>query len=383
MRKVASLLLFVCLFCCVFSAFAKDFEIIGDTVTAYKGETVDYSLSVNGNPGAVAFRIELGWDKETFTLVPGSVVYSDGFTGGTSIENEKIQGKLYSAWINTENVCTDGQFFNLKFSVSDKAKTGDYRIKAVITAFTDVNGVKYQPTVKGGTIKVKSKHSSGSSSQLVIPTIGETSSRDDDVVQDNKDSLSESSESEKAQHSENPFVDVTESAYYYDAVMWAVDNKITSGITEKAFEPETKCTRAQAVTFLYRFSDIKSDESEGGTAFKDVDKSAYYYLPVIWAVRNSITSGTDTYSFSPDNYITRGQLVTFLWRLAGKPEVTTAVPFSDVKSDSYYFNAVAWAVENNITSGMTDTEFCPDEFCTRGQIVTFMKRYAGILQSQN
>ena len=174
----------------------------------------------------------------------------------------------------------------------------------------------------------------------------------------------------------NPFVDVPGNAYYADAVSWAVANGITSGTTATTFSPNASCTRAQAVTFLWRAAGSPEPASTRNP-FTDVKSSAYYYKAVLWAVEKGITVGTTDTTFSPNATCTRAQIVTFLWRDSGSEAVQTAVPFEDVKRGMYYYNAVTWAVKNGITSGTTATTFSPNNDCTRAQIVTFLYRFLG------
>lgn len=172
---------------------------------------------------------------------------------------------------------------------------------------------------------------------------------------------------------QNPFVDVKEGAYYYDAVLWAVEQKITSGTSATTFSPEASCTRAQMVTFLWRAAGSPKVEN-GKNPFTDVQADAYYYDAVLWAVEKGVTSGTSATTFSPDATVTRGQTVTFLYRNAGSPEVSGTMPFTDVEADAYYAKAVQWAVQQKITTGTSETTFSPMSDCTRGQIVTFLYR---------
>ena len=170
-----------------------------------------------------------------------------------------------------------------------------------------------------------------------------------------------------------PFVDVSESAYYYDAVGWAVDNGITKGTSATLFSPGDPCTRAQMVTFLWRAAG--SPEPEGDrNPFTDVSPTAYYYDAVLWAVEQGITKGTSATTFSPTDTVTRGQTVTFLWRSAGSPEASVHSAFTDVAASAYYVTAVDWAAENGITKGTSATLFSPGDPCTRAQIVTFLYR---------
>ncbi len=170
------------------------------------------------------------------------------------------------------------------------------------------------------------------------------------------------------------FKDVKPGAYYADAVAWAVANSVTSGTSATTFSPDAGCTRGQVVTFLWRAAG--SPEPTGTkNPFKDVKSDAYYYKAVLWAVENGITSGTSATTFSPEDVCTRGQIVTFLWRANGKPTPSnTSNPFKDVKSGDYFYDAVLWAVEKGITLGTDATHFSPSDTCTRGQVVTFLYR---------
>ncbi len=170
------------------------------------------------------------------------------------------------------------------------------------------------------------------------------------------------------------FVDVATGSYYEDAVDWAVENGITKGTDDTHFSPDGICTRAQAVTFLWRAAG--SPEPETRTMpFTDIPVGSYYYDAVLWAVENGITKGTSDTTFSPNMTCTRAQIVAFLWRSEKSPAAGTANPFADVKSTAYYADAVLWAVKENITKGTTNTTFSPNADCTRAQIVTFLYRF--------
>lgn len=170
----------------------------------------------------------------------------------------------------------------------------------------------------------------------------------------------------------NPFVDVSGGAYYEDAVLWAVREGITSGTTATTFSPGASCTRAQMVTFLWRAAG--SPKASGSNPFRDVSADTYYYDAVLWAVENGITSGISADAFAPDAMVTRAQTVTFLYRAVGSPAAASGSSFSDVRGDAYYADAVSWAVEKGITSGTAAAAFSPDADCTRAQIVTFLYR---------
>lgn len=182
----------------------------------------------------------------------------------------------------------------------------------------------------------------------------------------------------------NFFVDVPADTYYYDAVLWAVENGITLGTDDIHFSPALTCTRAQVVTFLWRAAGCP--EVEIGDTFTDVVKGSYYEKAVVWAVAEGITKGTSETEFSPDATCNRGQIGTFLWRVAGSPAMLNMTaadpavsnnPFWDVSSMDYFYQAVLWAVDNGITNGTTATTFSPNAECTRAQIVTFLYRNMG------
>ena len=169
----------------------------------------------------------------------------------------------------------------------------------------------------------------------------------------------------------NFFYDVPNGAYFYEAVKWAVENGITTGVGNDLFAPEQPCTRAQIVTFLWRAAG--SPEPKTASSFTDVSASAYYAKAVAWAVENGITNGMTETTFAPDATCTRGQSVTFLYR-ALKGTASGSTNFTDVKSDAFYADAISWAVANNVTNGTSNTTFSPNADCTRAEIVTFLYR---------
>ena len=172
---------------------------------------------------------------------------------------------------------------------------------------------------------------------------------------------------------EGSFVDVAAGSYYYTPVLWAVEQGITNGLDATHFAPDATCTRAQVVTFLWRAKGCPEPKMIYNP-FSDVSSSDYYYTAVLWAVENGITTGTGGNTFAPNEGCTRKQVATFLWRAQGKPASSGSNIFTDVSPDAYYYDAVLWAVENGITSGMGNGKFAPDAACTRGQIVTFLYR---------
>ena len=170
------------------------------------------------------------------------------------------------------------------------------------------------------------------------------------------------------------FSDVQKDAYYADAVTWAVAEGITNGTGYGKFSPDKGCLRGEVVTFLWRAEGCPEPEGKENP-FTDVSPSDYFYKAVLWAVEQGITTGTGEGKFSPYHSCSRGQIVTFLWRTMGKPETTSAsASFTDVPETAYYCQPVQWAVEEKITNGMSANLFGPDKICTRGQIVTFLYR---------
>ena len=178
----------------------------------------------------------------------------------------------------------------------------------------------------------------------------------------------------KPEKPKNPFKDVSENDYFYDAVLWAVDKDITSGTSATIFDANKNCTRAEMVTFLWRAVG-KPEPTNRINPFTDVKEDSYYYKAVLWAVENGITKGTSDTTFSPNDTCTRGQTATFLYRYAGSPAVSGRNYFNDVNETDYYYDAVVWAASEGITTGTSATTFSPADFCTRGQIVTFLYRY--------
>ena len=173
---------------------------------------------------------------------------------------------------------------------------------------------------------------------------------------------------------ENPFTDVEEDDFFFDPVLWAVEKGVTTGATETTFNPNGKCQRAAVVTFLWRAAG-SPEPTITENPFTDVEEKDFFYKAVLWAVEKNITTGTSATEFSPMKECNRAQVVTFLYRAMGEPEVTsTNNPFADVKADAWYGPAVLWAVENGITNGMSANEFGVNTTCNRAQVVTFLYR---------
>lgn len=172
--------------------------------------------------------------------------------------------------------------------------------------------------------------------------------------------------------SDNPFEDIYETDYYYDEVIWAVKNKITSGVTQTMFAPRASCSRAEIVTFLWRVMGRPQAENKTHT-YKDVSENSFYYDAMLWATEKGIATGYTKEMFAPGETCTRAEIVTFIWRAMGRPEPTKNVhTFQDVVEGQYYYKPMLWAVENKITSGYTPTMFAPEVVVTRGETVTFL-----------
>lgn len=171
------------------------------------------------------------------------------------------------------------------------------------------------------------------------------------------------------------FADIGSDSAYYDAIVWALENGITTGTDATHFAPSKSCTRAQIVTFLWRAAGCPEPET-AVNPFTDVKSSSDYYKAILWAVEQDITTGTSATTFSPNAYCSRGQIVTFLWRAVGcpEPENKDMAPIVDIDIGTYYYTPVLWAIEQNITTGTDSTHFSPKRACTRAQAVTFLYR---------
>jgi hypothetical protein len=195
---------------------------------------------------------------------------------------------------------------------------------------------------------------------------------------DSTETPEEPEEPEEPDQPEEPetlvFTDVPENTWYTGAIEWAVEKGITQGTSDTTFSPLLNCTRAQVVTFLWRAAG-SPEPTTTENPFTDVVDDNDYYKAILWAAETGITEGTSETTFSPSDVCTRAQVVTFLWRANGKPDTdASAESFTDVSEGKYYSDAVAWAVEQNITDGVGDGKFAPATICNRAQVVTFLYR---------
>ena len=337
-------------------------------------ENQTYTVTFNGNGGSPANSTMTTTGKKLASLpiATRSGRYSfDGWytkkNGGTKITTATLFDKdttVYAHWTYTGS--TGGGVTTYPITVKS-AKNGD------VTA-------SHKSAAKGTTITLTVDPDKG----YVLDTLTVLDGKDKEIKLTEKNgkytftmpaSKVTVAAMFKAEQStgKNPFTDVPAGSYYEDAVIWAVDKGITTGTSATTFNPNGICTRAQAVTFLWRAAGSPEPETRA-MPFTDVPVGSYYYDAVLWAVENGITKGTSDTTFSPDATCSRAQIVAFLWRSEKSPAAGTANPFADVKSTAYYADAVLWAVENDITKGTTNTTFSPNADCTRAQIVTFLWR---------
>lgn len=317
-----------------FSSSATLYDANGALPTDYADSSFTASLSALGPVAIIDIKEETGDTEITsVTLNSSTLTLEAGKTG-------KLSATVWPASATDKSITWSSSKTDVASVSSNGTVTAKKAGTAVITA-TATNGksASCTVTVTGGTVS---------------PAPGGTTTPGDTT--------------------KNPFTDVAQGAYYYDAVQWAVGKKITSGTSATTFTPDGICTRAQTVTFLWR-SQGSPKAAGAENPFTDVSKDAYYYDAVLWAVEQGITNGTSAITFSPDATVTRGQTAAFLWRVAKQPQVDqTANPFADVTQNAYYYNAVLWAVAKEITNGTSSTTFSPDQGCTRAQIVTFLWR---------
>ena len=259
----------------------------------------------------------------------------------------------------------------------------DAVLRSYISYATPATGTKYKETWSGnfswnldGTgLTDPDGYADMSAAEILADLFGDAETQPSTPVIPSQPStpVRPSQPSQPEQPSQKGFNDVKPGDYFYDAVNWAVEKGITTGTSATTFSPNASCTRAQIVTFLWRASGSPEPKT-ASNPFTDVAANAYYCKAVLWAVENGITTGTSATTFSPDAPCTRAQGVTFLWRANGSKAASAAASFTDVASDAYYAPAVAWAAEQNVTSGVGNGLFSSDTICTRAQIVSMLYR---------
>lgn len=366
------------------------------SVTVMPGETAGIAVILDGNPGLAGWKIECRWDSNVLTLTDST--RGDTFANGMYAANSKTADSFTAIWANSAASADNGVLAVLHFAVSDSAKNGTYPIELTYSkaSTVDADGTRVPMTVENGMITVQGaseepqteetekKHVSASTPTAQADDSEQENVEDADKTAETTDTADEEQTepqpSDEASEEETVrtlrFTDVSEDDYFFDAVYWALGGGITSGISDTLFAPQSSCTRGQIVTFLWRAAE-KPHPKTKDSGFADVDSGAYYAEAVAWAKENGITSGISDTQFAPDSEVTRAQAVTFLFRAAQGTAAKQPSRFSDVPDDAYYAIAVGWAAENGVTSGVSDTQFAPDMLCTRGQIVTFLYRADG------
>lgn len=336
----------------------------GSTIAVEATSSSSVSLPVTGMVNAANNNNDVVLDLRYGDIVLTAQVMADLTDGTTSSSKVEVsitkqtssRDETISALLNTGAVVFDVSVYvgnksihsfnddlTLSFTVPNLVNIEDPHVLHILS-----DGTKeyYQPdSISGDTITVKGIRNL--STFAVIPG------------------------SEVPEEQTNPFSDVNPDSYYYDAVLWAVENGVTNGTGANTFSPDIAVSRAQMVIFLWRANG--SPEATGANPFTDVDEDDYYYDAVLWAVGNGVTIGTSAETFSPDAVVTRAQAVTFQWRAVGSP-VVSGSSFDDVAADAYYVNAVTWAVANGITNGTGGSNFSPDAAVSRAQAVTFLYR---------
>ena len=294
------------------------------------------------------------------TWLPGDLVIPDTIVsiGKQAFHNDEFP--LGATWINHEG--WGGVFENIPYrpkDFTDRTITiGPAVTEIGARAFYGWTVVSDDPSMTGGTATIRGYDG----------TCAEKWAKENDFSFESLGPAPEASSTWT-----NPFSDVLEEDYFFDPVKWAVQNQVTNGTDETHFSPDNDCTRAQMVTFLWRAKGCP-EPTTINNPFIDLENDSYYEKAVLWAVEQGITKGTSDITFSPSTTVTRGQTVTFLWRMEGNESVSVDNPFDDVVEGQYYTDAVLWAVKNQITTGKSENAFAPDDPCTRGQIVTFLYR---------
>lgn len=320
-------------------------------IVPYDGGSMTYTVTELDASNEVRSRVN-------YYDVP--VAVGQTFTGTFETGTDYTDGKY-------DLQCTDDT--GVTRISADEILTGDDTVKAELTIAGNGNAVGGGTYLKGESVVFKAYHAP-SSAFAGWYVNGELFSNDD-VLQMQ---IMEDVEVEALFVTNNPFTDVVQDTYYHDPVLWALDRYITTGTTATTFSPGSNCQRAQIVTFLWRAKGCPEPTSDVNP-FVDVNDTDFYYKAVLWAVENGITNGVDATHFKPYEPCNRAQVVTFLWRAEGEPEVQHFDNiFTDVQSGAFYEKPVLWAVENGVTNGLSATAFGPNSICNRAQIVTFLYR---------
>lgn len=394
-----------------------------EQVTAAAGESVEVPINIANNTGICGAMISISYDSSlTLTdITAGSALSSLNMTKPGNYAANPIN----IMWDGiSENDCSNGSIAVLTFTAPEES--GTYQVSASYVSGNvldaDLNAVELDitngavvvssgPVIQtqpadyagaAGTTAVFTVAASGDSltyqwqyqlpgsdewadstmagNQTAKLSVGVVTLRDGQkyrcVICDGSGNevISDAAAITVTDSADNPFVDVSATSYYVKPVLWAYESGVTSGIDATHFGAREECTRGQVVTFLWRAQGCP-EPSTTRNPFSDVSTSDYYYKSVLWAYESGITSGVDSTHFAPDDTVTRGQVITFIWRAAGKPTPsTTANPFVDVSTSSYAFQAILWGKENGITAGVDASHFGVASPCTRADVVTFLYR---------
>ena len=331
--------------------------------------------------------------NQTITDTNLKVTWASDNTDVATVENGKITAQSVGKARVTAAVVENGVTYSDFCDVIVEARPSSSHHSSSSTTYYDVNAVV---SGEGGSVAAGTKRASRGTTVTVTATaasgyqVAQVSAVDKDgktvsltdkgdgvytfVMPASKVDVTARFAQVQKPEEKDPYGDVSKDSYYYDAVKWAAETGVTTGVGDGLFAPEWVCTRGQIVTFLWRASGSPAPKATE-LPFTDVAADAYYAQAVLWAVENGITNGTSETTFSPDQTCTRAHAVAFLYRMSGSPAAAGST-FSDVAADAYYSTAVAWAVEKGITNGTSGTTFSPDDTCTRGQIVTFLYRLA-------
>ena len=320
---------------------------------AYYGTAVGSDYDANGSYGGGAkylYNAGCCTDAYWYFQIP---VYKQTYTVQT-LQNSGDTWGSWSDWSDTEATASSTRKVETR-------RLFRYITEGLADHTWDEGTVTTAPTA--ATTGVKTHHCTicGAEGTSTIPVLGSGSS--------------DTSQRQEGEGTQNPFVDVTDQKkYYYEPVLWAYSNGITSGTDATHFAPGNDCNRQQMVMFLWRYAG-QPDVGNVANPFTDVSESSRFYKAIMWAYYNGITTGTTDTTFSPTAYCTRQQMVMFLYRMAGTPAVSgVSNPFTDVSSGSRFYNAILWAYSTGVTKGVTATTFVGTDTCTRGQFVTFLYR---------
>ena len=353
-----------------FSVFAENTPALTSSASLSEdGQTVTLVVHITDGSEICAGGLDLVYDPDLLvceSVSAGSALKNTTFVSNAAYDTDTIR----VAWMSTSGLSSDGEVITVTFRTHPGTKDQTVQLTLSNVSAFDIASDNLVTTSSGTSVVIPA----GEGTDLPAHPSEDIPVEDAPVIVVPPvlpdPSVGEDSEPEAFFMA---FTDVTEDAYYYDAVRWAIKNSITTGTSETTFSPAAPCNRAQIVTFLWRAAGCPRP-SLTSCSFTDVTPGAYYYDAMLWAIEQGITNGTSATTFSPDAPVTRSQVVTFLWRSAGWDNSIRDNPFHDVPSGAYYETAVCWAVGKGITTGTSSSAFSPDAPCVRSQIVTFLYR---------